>query len=129
MNKFGLGVIVATILIIAGGIYFLTKSPSNVSIQTVAVTPTPNTYEYFWGDGCPHCINVAKFMETWDKKDKVKINKMEVWKDKNNANIMLDRANKCGLDKSTLGVPLLYTPDGECFDGDGPIIEVLKGIK
>ena len=41
--------------------------------------PSIDGYEYYWGDGCPHCKIVADFMETWEGKDKIKITKFEVW--------------------------------------------------
>lgn len=122
MNKFGTIIGIATALLIVGGVLAF----SNPKAPTPS--PAPDTYEYFWGDGCPHCENVAKFMETWDKIDNIKLAKMEVWKNTNNTNIMTERAVKCGISKDELGVPFLYTPDGKCLVGDESIISLFKSL-
>src|SRR3989339_1999692 len=101
MNKFGIIVIVVTILILGGGALLITKDNSKPF-----PTPEPNTYEYFWGDGCPHCKIVDDFFETWDGKDKIKIKKLEVWNNKSNASLMAERAKTCGIPLAEMGVPL-----------------------
>lgn len=124
MNKFGIIAVFITLLILGGGAYFATKDNSKPTS-----TPEPNTYEYFWGDGCPHCKIVAEFMDTWAGKDKIKINKLEVWNNTKNAALMTERAKACNIVRSEMGVPLLVTPDGKCLTGDQPIIELFKSLK
>ncbi len=125
MKKFFLpATIIATLVVVIGGIFLISKSQKSSPVPT----PAPNTYEYFWGDGCPHCAKVEEFMNSWDKKDKIKLTKMEVWKNLDNARIMDARAKACGIPKDQLGVPLLYTPDGKCLIGDGPIIDLFKSL-
>lgn len=86
-------------------------------------------YELFWGEGCPHCKNVDEFLSTWEKKDTVKIEKLEVQQNQANSATMLKRAKNCGLDTSKgLGVPFLFTSDGKCFVGDTPIIDYFKSL-
>ncbi len=46
----------------------------------------------------------------------------EVFHDKNNADELLATADKCGISKASVGVPLLWT-GSECLNGDKPIIE------
>ena len=125
-NKAVLLTIIATVLIIVGGSLLLSKGSKNVSVTTPSTSP--NSYLYFYGQGCPHCENVEKFMETWDKKDSVNITKMEVWYNNENAKIIASEAEKCGISKDDLAVPLLVTPDDKCFSGDTPIIDFFKGI-
>ena len=124
MNKFGIIVIVVTILILGGGALLITKDNSKPF-----PTPEPNTYEYFWGDGCPHCKIVDDFFETWDGKDKIKIKKLEVWNNKSNASLMAERAKPCGIPLAEMGVPLLITLEGKCLTGDQQIIEHYKSLK
>ena len=124
MNKFGIIAVLITLLILGGGAFLATKDNSK-PIPTLE----PNTYEYFWGDGCPHCKIVAEFMETWSGKDKVKINKLEVWNNTKNAALMNERAKVCNIARSEMGVPLLVTPEGKCLTGDQPIIDLFKSLK
>lgn len=124
MNKFGIITILVTILILGSGAFLISKNSS----QAIP-TPEPNTYEYFWGDGCPHCVIVANFFDTWEGKDKINIKKFEVWNNKRNANIMAERAKTCGVPLAQMGVPLLVAPDGKCYTGDQPIIDLYKSLK
>ena len=78
----------------------------------------------FWGDGCPHCANVEKFLaDNKDLADKLKVRKFEVYNDKEAQKLFATKAKECGL--SSLGVPTLYK-NGKCSQGDVPIIEELK---
>lgn len=124
MNKTGLLVAVVTLVIIVGGLFVFTKNKQQETSQPETL---PANYEYFWGEGCPHCENVAKFLEGWEGRDKVTIEKMEVFKDQTNALAMQKRAQYCKL-TPPLGVPLLFTPEGTCFVGDEPIIEHFEGL-
>ena len=92
-------------------------------------TPPPSSYEYFWGDGCPHCAVVEEFFQSWGGKDKVQIDKKEVWSNRANATLMRERAQYCGIPLGSLGVPMLFTPEGKCFNGDEPIINFFKEMK
>lgn len=123
MKKTAIIAVLATLIIFAGGVFFLSKEPQSEEI------PSSSTfYEYFWGDGCPHCVTVANFFENWDKKDKFQITKYEVWNSTKNAALMAQRAKTCGITPSGMGVPFLVTPEGKCFSGDTPIIDYLKNL-
>ncbi len=121
-SKFGLLVGLATLIIIVAGVFLVSKSGS------VKNMPLPSSYEYFWGNGCPHCANVQAFFDSWDKKDQVNINKLEVWNSPANAKLMQERAKYCGIAPSGMGVPFLFTPEGKCLSGDTPIIEFFKSL-
>ncbi|MDP3917892.1 MAG: hypothetical protein Q8Q30_01820 [Candidatus Woesebacteria bacterium] len=123
MNRFGIIATIVIILILGGGAFLITKSNSKP-----VPTTEPNTYEYFWGDGCPHCEVVADFFDSWTDKDKVKITKLEVWKNTKNASLMSERAKVCNIAKTEMGVPLMITPDGSCLIGDQPIIDHFKSL-
>lgn len=126
MNKFGIIIISFTLLILAMGAFFLTKPAKPVQIPE----RDKSSYEYFWGNGCPHCAKVQEFIDSWNKKDTIKITKYEVWYNKDNAQIMQSRYDSCPKNSvgSSIAVPLLITPDGKCFMGDEPIINHLKSI-
>ncbi len=125
MNKFGIGIIIFTFLILSAGAYFFTKPEKQVEIPQKEA----NTYEYFWGNGCPHCKVVADFFNSSDKDEKVNLVKYEVWYDQNNTKIMEDRYNKCDPKPTgAMAVPFMVTPDGKCLVGDAPIIELFNNL-
>lgn len=129
MKKFLLPGIILTVLLLLGGSFLFSKNSSDPSSNQPSTPPFPSSHEYFWGDGCPHCENVAKFFETWNKKDAVAVDKKEVWSNKENNNLMLARAKYCGIKPSDLGVPFLFTPEGKCLSGDELIIEYFKSLE
>ena len=120
MNKFFLGIIAATIIIIIGGVFVIGGK------EEEPLEP-PTGYEYYWGDGCPHCAKVAAFMDSWENKDKIDLTKYEIWNNAGNASRMNKRAKECNL--SDIGVPLLVKPDGSCVNGDTPIIEYFSNLQ
>ena len=125
-NKFGIIAVIVTVLLLIGGAYLFTRPEKPVVIPEKEA----GTYEYFWGNGCPHCAAVQEFYDKWEKKDTVIIKKFEVWYDKANAKIMEDRYNNCP-DKppaSQMAVPLLVTPEGKCLVGDTPIITLFDAL-
>lgn len=123
MKRFGVIIAIVTLAILAGGIYLFSRGNKPPTVQ-----PLTN-YEYFWGNGCPHCEVVEKFFESWEGKNKVEIEKREVWYNSGNAKAMAARAESCGIAKSDLAVPFLVTPDAKCIMGDEPIINHFKELK
>ena len=75
----------------------------------------PNIY-IFWGDGCPHCKALAKFISKLpaETKDKVNIYSFEVWSDKDNKTFMKNFGKYLNQDVS--GVPFTVIGD-KIFDG------------
>jgi glutaredoxin-related protein len=129
MKKFGAVTILLTAAIIIAGALALTKPQSNTEKETPKPTQaTDNYYEYYYGETCPHCANVSEFLETWDKKDQFNIEKLEVYNNQENATSLGLRARECGYDTTQIGVPFVYTPDGQCIIGDTPIIEYFQNL-
>lgn len=125
MNKTLIVIIVATILILVGGVYLFSRPSQETPPEPL---PSPTSYEYYWGDGCPHCKIVQDFFDGWENYSKVQIEKYEVWSNKDNQKRMTQRAQACNINLKDMGVPLLVTPQGECLSGDGPIIDHFKGL-
>ena len=121
MKKFPFIAGVITLAIIVGGVFLFSKNPASDILR-------PTSYEYFWGDGCPHCANVQAFFDTWDKKDQIDILKLEVWSNPANARLMRERAKNCEINPSGMGVPFLVTPEGKCLTGDESIIDHFKSL-
>lgn len=115
------------ILLVVFGLGFLYIANNQPQKPNVA-SQTPQGYEYFWGDGCPHCANVSDFLSNWSGLDKISLTKLEVWKNRDNAETLQKRASSCGIADDKVGVPFLYTPDGKCIVGDQPIISYFQNL-
>ena len=61
----------------------------------------------FWGDGCPHCEAAIEFLNSIEKQygHCFELSKYEVWKDKENRNLMSDVAKYFGEEVG--GVPYI----------------------
>jgi glutaredoxin len=81
---------------------------------------------FFWGDGCPHCQDVKDWMEENSLEEKVEVLSKEVYNNQDNYQEFTARAQSCGLDTQRIGVPFLYTIDGDCLMGSPDVIEYLS---
>jgi len=123
MKKFPIIIGIFTLLIIIGGVFVFSKNEPNKPLTL------PDNLEYFWLEGCPHCQNVEDFVNSWEKKDQITIDKKESQIDRQNGIRLIEVGKYCKLDVQSLGaVPLLFTPEGKCFLGDEPIINYLKTL-
>ena len=132
-------VIIYTIIIILAGLLFWGfQSGFFVSIFSgpggVTVTPTalPAGIVEFYGQGCPHCADVDAFVTANNIAQKVKFTKLEVWYNKNNAALLAQVAQKCGITSNSVGVPFLYDGNGKCLIGETDVVNFYKaqaGIK
>ena len=122
MKKFPLAIGALTIIILIGGIYLFSRNSSEGAYKK------PETPEYFWSETCPHCKNVADFIETWEGKDKFQMNKIEVNSSNENSIRFYQVGSFCKIPRNNLGVPLLVNTDGKCLQGDEPIIQFLQEL-
>jgi glutaredoxin-related protein len=126
MKKVSLIVGAITIAIIIGGVLLLGGNSDTQEVVDENIT----YHQYFWSETCPKCKNVADFVDTWEAKDVFEMEKIEINESRENTVRFLTQGTKvCNLPRNRLGVPLLVTPDGECFFGDTPIIDYLKNIE
>jgi len=118
-------IIVLVIVVVMGILFFMLKNEGGQKEESKNLIDNSKMI-FFYGQGCPHCINVEKFLEeNRSVEEKVKFEKLEVWKSKENTQLMIERARDCGLSEKNLGVPLFW--DGsKCLVGDTDIIDFLK---
>ncbi len=126
MKRFPLIVGIATFLIVFAGALLFSRGNSAEESQTPP--PLPESYEYFWSTGCSYCKIVNEFMESWENKDKINLEKMEV-SIKENSDLLNQRANFCNLANNQRGIPFLFTPSGECVVGDTSIINFFEQME
>ena len=123
MNKKIFLAVISAVVVVGGLSFWAYGQPIQPSGGATgsADTSEPAGVTYFYGQECPHCQDVAKFLEENKIAEKVKFEKKEVWHDKNNQQAMLAAAKACRLDEKSLGVPFLFA-DGQCYIG-GPDVE------
>ena len=122
------------IVIILAGVLFWGLQSGFCKYFSGPVTPTPlpSGIVLFYGQGCPHCADVENFIAQNNIDQKVKITRLEVWYNKNNAALLAQVAQKCGITANSVGVPFLYDGNGKCYIGEVDVPNFLKtaaGIK
>jgi hypothetical protein len=128
MNRNLLLAIIGLVLIVLAFFIFTQYGQSILSnILSYFSKPisTPVGIILFYGEGCPHCKIVDDFISQNKIEDKVKFTRLEVFNNKDNANVLLQKATDCKIDQNNVGVPFLW--DGKsCLVGDVEIINFFK---
>ncbi len=79
----------------------------------------------FEGDECAQCERVETYIKNNKVEEKVVFTRLEVFNNNANISLLEDKAQKCGLDSSHIGVPFLW--DGEhCIIGYIDVIEFFR---
>ncbi|MDA3802632.1 MAG: hypothetical protein PF488_01900 [Patescibacteria group bacterium] len=76
----------------------------------------------FYGDGCPHCEIVDEYVEENNVEEQVSFLHKEVYNNQNNAEELREKAEYCGLQTNSIGVPFLFT-GSDCLIGDRNVID------
>lgn len=79
----------------------------------------------FYGDGCPHCEIVDKYIEDNKIEEKVSFVRKEVYNNEKNQKELIEKAKACAISDNNIGVPFLWEK-GMCFVGDQDIIDFFK---
>lgn len=112
------------------GLYkLLSTPPKNSFPSNIQTTNEQPDLIFYWGDGCPHCENVEKWMKENNVDQKLKIAQKEVYKNTENRQELIDSVNKyCPeLNQNGVGVPVGFDPvNNKCIQGDTPIIDFLS---
>jgi hypothetical protein len=111
--------ILITIILTACGI------KNNTSIVPQQKTENPEQIILYYGDTCPHCKIVEKYMLDNKVAEKLQIVQKEIFNNMENASEMADKASICKLDISKIGVPFLYYKS-QCYMGDPDVIKFLE---
>lgn len=74
----------------------------------------------FYGDGCPHCAALEKYLDSYlESHDEIKLHKYEVWYDKENASKLKDVQKILGTTNS--GIPFLIVGKSAIIGYDSEI--------
>ena len=101
------------------------KQSTAININSSPPDSSQNEIILFYGDSCPHCAIVDKYLKDNNVKNKVNFTEKEIYRNKANSNELTAKAEVCGLPTNSIGVPFLW--DGKnCLIGDKDIIEFFK---
>jgi len=91
--------------------------------------PNPNKPDgqiiLFYGDGCPHCEIVDKYIDENKVEEKVYFVRKEVYNNEENQKELIEKAKICGIANNNIGVPFLWNK-GMCLIGDQDIINFFE---
>lgn len=87
--------------------------------------PSDSGMILFYKDECPFCKNVEEYIKENKVDEKIKFERKEVYYNKDNAGLLLEKAKICGLPEDEIGVPFFW--DGsKCLVGDRDIINFFE---
>lgn len=110
-------------LMIIAALFVVHKMKANPGIEF------PKENVLYYSELCPHCKNVEKFMEENNVASRIEIAKKEALVNLTNKAEMKSIIEKCRIDLSKAGFPLLYTgaeDNSSCLMGDADIISFFK---
>jgi hypothetical protein len=115
------------IVVIIAGVMLIFSGQDSKEISCAAVSghscnATDTDVILFYGDGCPHCAIVDKYIKDNNIEAKFQFVKKEVFYNTSSAEFLGQKAQACGLDLNSIGVPFLWNgPEGKYFIGDQEI--------
>lgn len=109
-------IVVAIILIVLTFLY-TKNTPAPVQNSTQIL--------YFYGNTCPNCKVVEKYIEERNMLEVLGIVKKEVYNNQDNQKELISYAEKCGINLDSLGVPFIYH-NGKCYMGRDEAINFLN---
>lgn len=113
----GLGVGIA--VIIGAIVWWGLREEASKEVLDQSVTT------YFYGETCPHCIEVRKFLNENKVAEKFSFVMKEVWSDRANAALMREAAEVCALKPTEIAVPFVFS-EGKCMIGTPKVIDFFK---
>lgn len=97
------------------------------SEETLDIINPNAEYVYFYWKTCPHCLKVNEYFVKNNIYDKYKIEKIEVWDNKENKKNFDSVVNELWLDSNDVWVPFIYKKaDKSYFMWDEDIINYFK---
>jgi hypothetical protein len=112
------------LLILFVGIWYWSRISQNNAEGQIINREAPLIL--FYGEECPHCKDLEKFIADNNIGSKIIFEQLEVFHDKKASAFFVEKAKECGItNEKTLGVPFFYAR-GKCLTGTPDIEEFLK---
>jgi len=118
-------ILVPVLILAIVGLVYLYKPATNTGNKP----ETSADLILFWGDGCPHCEVVRKWLSDNNLSKSSLVDQREVYYNRTNQELLQQKASLCTeiTDKSQIGVPLGFVvKTGKCLQGSEPIINWLS---
>ena len=104
-------------------LYFIFRAPKIKNSSNADII-------FYYGQECPHCHVVLKYIADNKIDEKIKIDSKEVYHNDTNKKELTDLTRICPeiIDTSgSIGVPIAFiVKENKCIGGDSPIIEKLQ---
>lgn len=97
-----------------------------VASSTEEVALLSNSPILYWGSTCPHCHDTIEWMDRNLDATVVTVERKEVYENEANAQELALKAESCGIDPNQIGVPFLFTSEGNCLVGTPDITAYLE---
>jgi len=121
--------IILFIAVLIFSFFVFSKEKNKNQISTNETTTEENQSAdqiiLFYGDGCPHCAIVEKYINENKIQEKISLVQKEVYYNQNNAKELGAKAKTCGLPTDSIGVPFLWNGE-KCLIGDEDIVNFFK---
>lgn len=120
-RKLTIVLLLIALAVVLVGVFY---APQRQASQKIALKAEPMIL--FYGIGCPHCINVERFLQ---KKSQltVPLVRKEVYSNRANLRDLIDKAKKCNAIKNGgIPIPLLWRGHNQCITGDTPVMRYLN---
>ncbi|MFZ1626182.1 MAG: hypothetical protein WAT81_00070 [Candidatus Moraniibacteriota bacterium] len=118
-KKYGISLALGLVVAIGGLVWWgLQEEGAKETLDQTITT-------YFYGEECPHCKDVRKFIDENKVEEKFSFVKREVWHNRANAALMQEAAVVCSLKSQEIAVPFVFS-DGQCLVGTPKVIEFFK---
>ncbi len=125
MKEYKMFIWVGVLMIfVVAGLVWLASQSKNIDTNNLTRLDEKSTI-LFYGDRCPHCADVEEYINENNIAQKVSFEKLEVWNNKQNAQVMEEAAKICNLDVEKIGVPFLFAQN-ECYIGTPDVKEFFK---
>lgn len=112
------------IILVIGGLIWLASQSKDVDTGNVTKLDEKSII-LFYGDGCPHCADVERYIDENNIAQKVFFEKLEVWNNEQNVQIMKEATKICKLDETKIGVPFLFA-QSKCYIGTPDVKNFFK---
>ncbi len=114
MDKKGIIIVAVVVVAVFVGGFFFRNTAQNPTGQSFG--ESSSDIVFYYGEECPHCKDVEKFLDDNKMGEKVPFVKKETWHNVANANELKNRAKICGIPEKEVGVPFLFA-EGKCYVG------------
>lgn len=95
-------------------------------VESVSYSDTTNINILYWGTTCPHCHDTIDWIKENKIDEKITVVLKEVYENQQNSLELTKKAKSCGMNEYSIGLPLMYTIDGNCLIGTPDITQYLS---